>query len=321
MYPPKYDGNIHPDEWINDYLSYMNFKGGGFSINLQYAISLVDPIIKLPTGIDDFEKLRKALKEDISFTVFKNTNKRKLQLLTYIPERDGGETSNFISKFRKLCYNAEINDIEEQKEYINQSILNDYFITEFFKRKQKIDSINELIKEFEEIVMYETSLIRNGSIVRLKHVATGKYLGSINNLCYTTGSKSQLVFASNYDSNALWKITFTSGKELASYTDTNIYLQHKSSSNFLGIYYGYYKSPVTQHTEVNCYSQNQWKFNHNKLENYQGYLKSNDTINLSINNFKYQQVFLRSHDLKFAIGNDTFQEVVCHNERLGGSDE
>jgi len=29
--------------------------------------------------------------------------------------------------------------------------------------------------------------------VALKHVATGKYLNSISNLCYTTGSCSQLV--------------------------------------------------------------------------------------------------------------------------------
>ena len=66
-----------------------------------------------------------------------------------------------------------------------------------------------------------------------------------------------------------------------------------------------------------------WKFNHSKLENHQGYLKSNDTINLIIikpcdNN---QDVFLRSYDVQFTIGNDSFQEVVCHNERLGGNDE
>jgi hypothetical protein len=34
-----------------------------------------------------------------------------------------------------------------------------------------------------------------------------------------------------------------------------------------------------------------------------------------------QVEFLRSHDIQFTIGNDTFQEVVCHNERLGGNDE
>jgi hypothetical protein len=66
------------------------------------------------------------------------------------------------------------------------------------------------------------------------------------------------------------------------------------------------------------------------LKNHQGYLKSNDIINLSImkwydsegNRIQNGQVeFFRSHDIQFTIGNDTFQEVVCHNERLGGNDE
>ena len=71
-----------------------------------------------------------------------------------------------------------------------------------------------------------------------------------------------------------------------------------------------------------------WKFKHSKLDNHQGYLKSNDIINLNIEkrakNYKYsnnQEEFLRSHDIQFTVGNDTFQEVVCHNERLGGNDE
>src|SRR5581483_10925044 len=103
----KYDGNIHPDEWINDLQTYLiikNLKDRVTDINI--AKSLLDTTITLPTGIDDFEKLRGALKEDISFTVFKNTNKRKLQSLKYVHERDGGDTSKFVSNFRKLCYNA-----------------------------------------------------------------------------------------------------------------------------------------------------------------------------------------------------------------------
>ena len=54
--------------------------------------------------------------------------------------------------------------------------------------------MNELIKEFGEIVIDELNLIKSGSIVALKHVATGKYLSTIENLRYTTGSKSQMVF-------------------------------------------------------------------------------------------------------------------------------
>jgi hypothetical protein len=194
---PKYDGNKHPDEWLDDVQKYFCVRQGkdiGSIVNI--AISLVDSTIKLPTGIDNYEKLRNALKEDISFTVFKNANKRKLQSLKYNPERKGGDTSYFVSTFRKLCYNAEINDVEEQKRYLYKSLPNnhfDYISNEFYEKMKNVNSINELIKRFEEIVLEESNLIRNGSVVVLKHVATGKYLSSIKNLYYTTGSKNQLV--------------------------------------------------------------------------------------------------------------------------------
>jgi hypothetical protein len=197
---PKYDGNISPDEWINIIQRYYFFWKYRYNIEtleyINFVKSLIDPTITLPTGIDSFEKLRDALKEDISFTVFKNTNKRKLQSLSYNPERKGGDTSKFISTFRKLCYNAEINDVEEQKIYLYKSLPNnhfDYISNEFYNKMKNVNSINELIKKFEEIILEESNLIRNGSIVALKHVATGKYLSSISNSRYTTGSRKQLV--------------------------------------------------------------------------------------------------------------------------------
>ncbi|PKB96016.1 hypothetical protein RhiirA5_472686 [Rhizophagus irregularis] len=335
---PKYNGNIHPDEWIHDIQKYNYMWGKNYGGFLNTAISLVDPTIKLSTEIRDIEELCNALKENISFTVFKNTNKRKLQSLKYIPESRGGDTSKFISNFLKLCYNAEINDIEEQKNYLYKSLpMNNYFSSEFYKKMKDVNSVNELIKEFEDIIVKESNLIKDESIVALKHIATGKYLSSAENLCYTTGNKFQLVFAGSLvpDPNSLWKIKF--GKELATYNNTSIKLQHiKSNNKFLGIY-GCCKSPSTYHTEVSCnstsniinvgyisnYWDENWKFNNSKLENHQGYLKSNDIINLSIENSFYNNKveFLRSHDIQFTIGNDTFQEIVCHNERLGGNDE
>ena len=191
---PKYDGNIHPDEWMDEVNKYFKLKKINVNNYLEAVILFVDSSIKLPAEINSFEKLRKALKEDISFTVFKNTNKRKLQLLKYVPEKKGGDTSKFISNFRKLCYNAEINDIVEQTKYFCHSFPNDRFLFEFFKREEKISSMNDLFKKFEEIITEESNLIRNGFIVALKHVSTRKYLSSIKNLWYTTGSKSQLVF-------------------------------------------------------------------------------------------------------------------------------
>ncbi|CAB5355731.1 unnamed protein product [Rhizophagus irregularis] len=167
--------------------------------------------------------------------------------------------------------------------------------------------MNDLIREFEEIVTDELNLIRNESIVALKHVATGKYLSSIENIHYTTGSKSQVAFVSSQ-------------------------IQHIDYYKYLGINSGSYKSPISEHTEVSCgeYYHTDWKVNHSRLENSQRYLKSNDVVNLSTkkfydNNGEYindgYEAFLRSHDIQFSIGNDTFQELVCHNERLGGNDE
>ncbi|PKC53692.1 hypothetical protein RhiirA1_509582 [Rhizophagus irregularis] len=97
---PKYDGNIHPDEWMKDLQKHNSFWKAIYNLDyLNTAISLVDSTIKLPTGIDTYEKLGKALKEDISFTVFKNTNKKMLQLLKYIPESRG----KYLSSINNLC--------------------------------------------------------------------------------------------------------------------------------------------------------------------------------------------------------------------------
>ncbi|CAB4411169.1 unnamed protein product [Rhizophagus irregularis] len=120
--------------------------------------------------------------------------------------------------------------------------------------------------------------------------------------------KSETTGSSEPVPNSLWKIEFSD--ELATYAKNSIKLQHVKSERFLGLYclntgynnrFNYHKSPLNNHTEVSCkeknksYKHSDWKFNH--IE------------------------FLRSHDIQFTIGNDTFQEVVCHNERLGGNDE
>jgi hypothetical protein len=194
-YFPKYDGSIHPDEWINDIKKYYNMWEDNYGGFLNTAKSLINPTIKLPTEINDLEKLRDALKKDITFIAHKNLNKRKLQSLNYKSDRDGGDTLKFFTEFRNLCYNAEINDIEKQKEYFLKALNNyQYYLTEFCKRMNNINSIDELIKEFDDIIMDESNIIRNRSIIALKHVATGKYLASIKNLHYTTGSKIQLVY-------------------------------------------------------------------------------------------------------------------------------
>ncbi|GBB86653.1 hypothetical protein RclHR1_13010009 [Rhizophagus clarus] len=350
---PKYDGIIHPNEWINDIQKYFVLRKIDKGEGLRIAILSVDSIITLPSEIDSFEQLLDYLKKDVSFKVFKSKNERILQSLKYVPERKGGNIMKFISNFRKLCYNAEINDVEKQKEYLYKSLPVDYLdyaLNEFHKKMKNVNSISELIEKFDEIALEESKIIMNNSIVTLKHIATGKYLSSGVNLKYTTGSKSQLVFAgSPYpDPNSLWRVNFNNG--LATHINALLTLQHvNSGGKFLGIYYGmynngtgtdeycYHKSPSTNHTEVGCrdndlyyYWHTNWKFNHAKKEDHHYFLKSNDIINLSFkrefdDNGNYDQngqyEFLRSHDIQFTIERDTFQEVVCHNERLGGNDE
>ncbi|RGB29998.1 hypothetical protein C1646_765887 [Rhizophagus diaphanus] len=72
---------------------------------------------------------------------------------------------------------------------------------------------------------YESNLIRNNSIVALKHVATGKYLSSIDNLCFCRQPRADL--------NALWKITFK--EKFPMYNKTSIKLRHIKSGNVLGL--------------------------------------------------------------------------------------
>uniref|UniRef100_U9SLC7 Uncharacterized protein n=1 Tax=Rhizophagus irregularis (strain DAOM 181602 / DAOM 197198 / MUCL 43194) TaxID=747089 RepID=U9SLC7_RHIID len=129
----KFDGSTHPDDWINDIKKYFDIKQPNKhgDYYLRTAISLVDSnIISLPAKINSFEELSNALKEDISFTIFKCTNKRLLQSMKYIPEREGGNTSKFISNFRKLlcCGGNEISwkfkhsKLEHHQEYLNGAL-------------------------------------------------------------------------------------------------------------------------------------------------------------------------------------------------------
>jgi len=112
--------------------------------------------------------------------------------MKYISEKDGGDTATFLSNFRSLCKYAEIDDIEEVKNLLLNTYSNGFFVMEFAKRVNELNSIDGMLKIFSDIVFEEFNLIRYGSYVALKHVATGKYLSSCN-VNYQTGSHIQLV--------------------------------------------------------------------------------------------------------------------------------
>jgi hypothetical protein len=195
MGPPKYDGTIHPEEWIQQVETYRLCNNIDIS-TAKLCKQLIHPAIKIPSieNIFTYGELLNALKTHVSFTIFKETCKRKLMALKHVPEKDGGDTAGFLSKFQSLCYNSEINDIEELKNITYKIMMtNDFFKSEFLKRSKKINSIEELLKLFNDITADETNLIKSGSCIALKHVVTGKYLSSISSLNYETGSTNQAV--------------------------------------------------------------------------------------------------------------------------------
>jgi len=182
MEPPIYDGKTHPKEYIKKMRAYCNFRQITDEQEiLKFAIMMIDSAISItPENITSFDTLINSLRGDVTFTVFKNTCKRKLQALRYVTENEGGDTAEFISNFHTLCRDAEIVDIEEQKKYLINSLPydDDYFTKELTKRQKNVNSMNKLIEVFEEIVSEYSRTIRNKYIVALRHVGTGKYLSS-----------------------------------------------------------------------------------------------------------------------------------------------
>jgi hypothetical protein len=181
MEPPIYNGKNHPSEYVKKICVYCNLRQITDEKEiLKFAIMMVDSIINIPENINSFDALINVLKNHISFTVFKNSCKRKLQALKYVPEYEGDNTVNFIIDFRTLCRDAEITNIEEQKRYLINALPYNFFKNEFSIKQKNVNSMDELIKTFEEIVSDYSRIIRNGSIIALRHVGTGKYLSSCN---------------------------------------------------------------------------------------------------------------------------------------------
>ncbi|PKC73344.1 hypothetical protein RhiirA1_451273, partial [Rhizophagus irregularis] len=193
-----------------------------------------------------------------------------------------------------------------------------------------INSVDEIFKIFSEVVFDELKIIKFESSIALKHVATGKYLSSCN-INYQIGSKQQVVFSGEKlpDGNALWYAKYSNPTD-DDFTrgfnrhykhctyDDSFYLIHKATGNELCISTSSYKSPTTGHLAVSCTRGGDslnW-INTNITNNNVPYVKAKDVIAL-----KYSDYIFRSHDFTFTIGNKTFQEVVGHEERIGGNDE
>ncbi|EXX75995.1 hypothetical protein GLOIN_2v1598963 [Rhizophagus irregularis DAOM 181602=DAOM 197198] len=320
MDPPKYDGTIHPEEWMQQFKVFCCANKISPSEEKYLWKQLIHPAIKIPSieNISTHDEFLNALKAHVSFDIFKECCKRKLLELKYIPEKYGGDTAILLSKFQTLCYNAGINNIEEIKMIIYKIMMsNEFFKSEFIRKSKEINSIEELLKLFNDITADEAISVKNGSYVAIKHAATGKYLSSVSNLNYETGSRKQAVFAgkTSLELNAIWNIFDNKGRSNVFYDD--IYLMHQQTSRRLSC--SSHKS-LSNYSEVNTRSEEytSWKLKQYNSTNNCVYVKSQDRIILQNN---YFNKILRSHELEFTINNEKFQEVVCHDERIGGNDE
>ncbi|PKK66987.1 hypothetical protein RhiirC2_12871 [Rhizophagus irregularis] len=163
---------------------------------------MIDSTIIIPNvdKINSFEELIKALKLHSTFSVYKNSCKRKLQLIKYEKE----DVATFLANFRSLCNWVETSDHKEIITMLINSYSNYFFKDEFIKRVYGINSVDEIFRIFSEVVFDELKIIKFESSIALKHVATGKYLSSCN-VNYKTGSRKQVVFAGEEfpDGNAL----------------------------------------------------------------------------------------------------------------------
>src|SRR5687767_8473204 len=116
---PKYTGTIHLEEWLKQIKTYCYLK----DITDEQKILTICKFkicssINIPDDIDTLDKLIKVLKSHPIFEIFKNTCIVKLESLKFL---DSSDTFSFISNFRSLCYNAEINDPKEIKNLLFNS--------------------------------------------------------------------------------------------------------------------------------------------------------------------------------------------------------
>ena len=178
---PKYDGTIHPDKWLKQVQAYCYLKEiENEQRILKICKYLIDSTITIPDEINSVDELIKALKSHSTFEIFKNSCIAKLESTRHVSEKKGGNTASFIANFRSLCNDAEINNPEEIKSFLINSYSNEFFKTEFAKNVIGINSLDEIFKIFSDVVFEELKVIKYGSLIALKHVATGKYLSSCN---------------------------------------------------------------------------------------------------------------------------------------------
>ncbi|PKK80977.1 hypothetical protein RhiirC2_186223 [Rhizophagus irregularis] len=250
---PKYNGTCHPNEYVKQMRAYCKINRITSEPDiLELCILMINSSIYIPEGIDNLDKLVRALSSHPTFSIFKDSCKRKLQVMKYIPEEEGNYTATFLADFRSLCNDAEIYDHKEIKNLLFSTYSsNEFSRNEFLKSVDGVNSTDKIFKAFSDVVFDELKVIKYGSLITLKHVLTGKYLSSCK-MKYQTGSKQQLVFAgerSNEKSNFSWLLNSCNSYQTDKiFYGDDVYLTHKATGHELYIE-RCYKSPTTGFAE------------------------------------------------------------------------
>ncbi|GBC03951.1 hypothetical protein RclHR1_05410007 [Rhizophagus clarus] len=312
--PPRYDGTLHPEVWIQDLRFFCALRGVyDQSTVINIAILRIDPDIPIPKDISSFSSLINVLKEHFTHTVFRADSLEKLDKLKCERNRD---MSEFIAKFISLCRGANITDKEEKKKYLLRNLPDDMVRNAFRNRIENLNSFDKMIETFKDVMLEHRRQIRYGSKIALKHVATGRFLSS-KDVKYDSGSKQYIVFCNNWQPDKktdFWIVIppheqyCKSGSPVA--FNSAIGLKHQQTSRNLHSHTS--KSPKTNQQEVTCWgpdTNDDWLLQRHSINNdydNSGYWKIGDIISLRHVNTKKS---LSSHDFLLDDGN---QEVTCH---------
>ena len=79
----KYNGTVHPEEWLKQEKAYCCLKDiENEQKILKFCKLMIDSTIIIPDEINSLNELIKSLKSHSTFEIFKDSCKKKLQVMT-----------------------------------------------------------------------------------------------------------------------------------------------------------------------------------------------------------------------------------------------
>ncbi|CAB4397072.1 unnamed protein product [Rhizophagus irregularis] len=214
VHPSKYNGTQDPESWLQDLRFFCRLHGiEEESEIVSFAILKVDPMIFIPKKTCTFTGFLNALKSHITFHVMNASALHNLRCIQYNPKED---MTDFISKFLSLCRTANITSLEEQKNYLLNSLLDDNIRNILASKFRNVDDFDWVIRLFQGI-MYEYPMhqIRYGSKITIKHCSTGNFLSHGEHIPIETDSQLSKVSCDGMSrpaANEIWIVSSPYGE-------------------------------------------------------------------------------------------------------------